>query len=345
MTTSILIDGREFVFGRRTGIGRFLEGLLLALVAEHPDWTYKLVLDAPDALPASLQDKVTTMQAPAYLEWHWPKLAQGFDLFLSPYPKLPVRAMPCPCVHTIHDVFYLTHPAYKDNFWRKKAGLWRLKHAVHKSDFTWFVSSTSQRETEKLMGTLKPSRAIRFPAIETSFKPDRRIKKKDFFLFVGNGLPHKNVQTLLGAIKGTDIPLQCVGIRLDVADKLRKMFQLDDNQVQFLHGVDDVALLKLYRQCKALLQPSTAEGYGYPPLEAMACGAQALVSDIPVLRETTNGIAQFIPPHDAPAWQQAMLSFAPDADVIAQGLAWAKAHQGRQGWQQHIQDIEALVVQ
>ncbi len=343
MTKSILVDGREFVLGRRTGIGRFLEGLLLAMTATHPDWRIMIVMDEVSALPEPLQDKIEMLQAPRYLEWHWVKLAQGFDVFLSPYPKLPLRRLPCSSIHAIHDVFYLTHPAYQGNRLRRLAGLWRLKQAVSSASLTWFDSKVSQDETENLVGDIAHDVAIRFPAIEASFRPDRRVKKKDFFLFVGNGLPHKNVQILLGAIKGTDIHLKCVGIRQFVADKLLHIFQPEEGQVEFLQDVDDVALLKLYRQCKALLQPSTAEGYGYPPLEAMACSTPAIVSDIPVLRESTGGFATYCPPHDAQAWRNALVTFETDASMIEQGLAWAKAHQGKRGWAEHIHDIEQLV--
>ena len=79
MSTSILIDGREFVLGRRTGIGRFLEGLLRALVEAHPDWQLMIVMDEPQALPESLQGKVEVEQAPPYLEWRIPTLAEGYD--------------------------------------------------------------------------------------------------------------------------------------------------------------------------------------------------------------------------------------------------------------------------
>ncbi len=342
MSTSILIDGREFVLGRRTGIGRFLEGLLRALVETHPDWRLMVVVNEPQALPETLRGKAEVQKAPPYLEWHFPKLAEGYDLFLSPYPKLPVRKLPCLSIHTIHDVFYLTHPAYQGNILKRWAGLWRVKHALAKSDLTWFDSQASLEETQGLTNQFQPYQ-IRFPAIEPSFKPDRRIKRKDFFLFVGNGLPHKNVRVLLQAIEGTDVQLQCVGIRQSVADELCAIFPWAKQQVAFLQDVDDVALLKLYRQCAALLQPSTAEGYGYPPLEAFACATPAIVSDIPVLRETTGGFATFCAPHDWRTWQYILRNFQRDEQQVSQALDWAKQHQGKQGWAAHIQDIEALV--
>jgi len=343
MGKRIIIDGREFVVGRRTGIGRFLEGLLLAITSQHPDWFCEVVLNEPKALPESLLGKVKVLQAPQYIEWHWPNLAYGFDLFLSPYPKLPMRKLACPSIHTIHDVFYLTHPAYQGNTLRRLAGLWRLKKAVYTASLTWFVSEESRREAVKIVGTIRHAKAVRHQEIESSFKPDRRINRKDFYLFVGNGLPHKNVQTVLAALKDTSVMLKCVGIHTNIAAQLQSKFQLDVKQVDFLQGVDDVELLKLYRQCKALIQPSTAEGYGYPPLEAMACGTPTIVSDIPVLRETTGGFATFCPALDVAAWRDTLMMFTMNEQQRDDALLWAKQHQGEQGWAAHIMDIERLL--
>ncbi|MDX8381757.1 MAG: glycosyltransferase family 1 protein [Ghiorsea sp.] len=343
MKKKIIIDGREFVAYRRTGIGRFLEGLLLALTNAHPDFHCEVVVNQATDVPLSLQGKVDLREAPNHIEWHWPSMTRGFDLFISPYPKLPIRKLSCSSIHTIHDVFYLTHPAYQGNTIRRFTGLWRLKRALRNGSLTWFDSQASQLETEKLTGKISNHAQIRFPSIESGFKLDGRIKRKDFYLFVGNGLPHKNVQTLLAALKDTSAVLKCVGIQPDLATKLQTLYQLNVKQVDFLQGVDDVELLKLYRQCQALVQPSTAEGYGYPPLEAMACGAPAIVSDIPVLRETTGGFATFCPALDVSAWRDTLTSFTVDAQQRDNALLWTKQHQGEQGWAVHINDIEKLL--
>ncbi len=62
----------------------------------------------------------------------------------------------------------------------------------------------------------------------------------------------------------------------------------------------------------ALLYPSRYEGFGLPPLEAWACGTPALLSDIPVLRESTGGRAQYVPPGDVDAWADAVVTVLRD---------------------------------
>jgi len=347
LSTALLVDGREFVAGRRTGIGRFLEGLLLALHSVHPDWRVTVAMKKDCALPSSLRDKAQELYVPHAVELFWPVLARGYQLFLSPYPKLPWRQLPCPAIHTVHDVLYLSHPAYKGSrlrVWAAKARLARsLKHAT----LTWFDSEASLGACRTLFGYV-PNAMVHHLAVDVMFQPQISGESDDpYFLFVGNGLPHKNLAVLLQAMGDVDARLVCVGVRH--ADMW--LAQCNDavrQKIEFRQGVDDEDLLTLYRGAVALLLPSTAEGYGYPPLEAMACGTPAIVSDIPVLRETTGGAAMTCPADDVAAWRralQAMLDDSTRKTWSSKGLEWADHLRAPEGWQRHIEDMERLVVQ
>lgn len=65
-------------------------------------------------------------------------------------------------------------------------------------------------------------------------------------------------------------------------------------KVYFTGFVDDITLGWLYKNSLLFVYPSIYEGFGYPPLEAIYYGVKTLVSDIPVLRETLNGMAHFV---------------------------------------------------
>jgi len=341
----LLVDGREFVAGRRTGIGRFLEGLLLALHSSHPDWRVTVAMRKDCALPSSLRDKARELYLPHAVELFWPTLARGYHLFLSPYPKLPWRKMPCPAIHTIHDVLYLTHPAYRGNRLRVWAAKARLAHALKRAALTWFDSGASMDVCQSLFGHT-PNAIVRHLAVDAMFRPQTGHESNDpYFLFVGNGLPHKNVSLLLQAISGVSSRLVCVGVR-NADIWLAQCSDAVKQKVEFLQGVDDETLLALYRGAVALLLPSTAEGYGYPPLEAMACGAPAIVSDIPVLRETTGGAAMTCPADDVAAWRQgmqAMLDENTRKTWSNKGLEWVGHLRAPEGWRRHIEDMESLL--
>jgi len=347
LSASILVDGREFVAGRRTGIGRFLEGLLLALHSAHPDWILTVAMRKDCALSSSLRDKAQELYVPHAVECFWPVLARGYHLFLSPYPKLPWRKLPCPAMHTVHDVLYLTHPVYRGNRLHVWAAKMRLAHALKRAALTWFDSGASLDACQSLFGHV-PNAIVRHLAVDAMFMPKAGHESRDpYFLFVGNGLPHKNLSLLLEAINGVPSRLVCVGVR-NAGTWLAQCNGAVKQKVEFLQGVDDGGLLTLYRHAAALLLPSTAEGYGYPPLEAMACGVPAIVSDIPVLCETTGGAAMACPADDVAAWRRAMQAMLDENTRKIwsdKGLEWVGRLRAPEGWQYHIEDMERLVGQ
>ena len=347
MSIRLLFDGREFVAGRKTGIGRFLEGLLLAVSGSHPDWRLHVAMSKQCALPSSLQGKVQVFYLPHAPELFWSALAREYAIFISPYPKLPWRALPCPAIHTVHDVLYLAHPAYRAHFLRTAAARLRLRRALKQADLTWFDSEVSREACVQLAGRPRHGK-VHHPAVETMFSPDASAWARDepYFLYVGNGLPHKNLPVILRAIEHVPASLLCAGVREAMADELKTRFPGAMEKTRLLSHVSDEELVRLYRGATALLLPSTAEGYGYPPLEAIACGTPAIVADIPVLRETTGEQATYCPPHAVEDWVRAMRHMMdPEHRQVMsrRGLAWVKARQGVTGWQAYVRDIEALL--
>lgn len=347
MSVRLLFDGREFVAGRRTGIGRFLEGLLLAVSGLHPDWRPHVAMSKQCALPSSLQGKVQILYLPHAPELFWSDLAREHDIFISPYPKLPWRVLPCPAIHTVHDVLYLTHPAYRARLLRPAAARLRLRRALKQADLTWFDSKVSCEACTQLVGRPHDAR-IRYPAVEEMFSPGEPVWTRDepYFLYVGNGLPHKNLPAILRAIEHIPASLLCAGLRDAMVVELETRFPEAMEKTRLLSHVPDEELVRFYRGATALLLPSTAEGYGYPPLEAMACGTPAIVADIPVLRETTGEQATYCLPHAVEDWIRAMRHMMDQEHrrkMSRQGLEWIRARQGHDGWQAHIRDIEQLL--
>ena len=118
----ILIDGREFVAGKKTGIGRFLEGLVDALAVTNSKIEIILASSNPDSVPSKLRNRknIRTKTIPVAFLKSEKALSnlckKKASLFISPYPKLPLFGCQCMAIHTIHDILGLTHPAYKKDF-------------------------------------------------------------------------------------------------------------------------------------------------------------------------------------------------------------------------------------
>jgi glycosyltransferase involved in cell wall biosynthesis len=87
--------------------------------------------------------------------------------------------------------------------------------------------------------------------------------------------------------------------------------------------VTDIDLRALLGGAAALLYPSRYEGFGTPPLEAWACGTPALVTDIPVLRESTEGRAVYLPPGDVAAWADGIVSAVRGEVATPEPATWS----------------------
>ena len=88
-------------------------------------------------------------------------------------------------------------------------------------------------------------------------------------------------------------------------------------RILFTGYVSDRDLQALYSSCAVCVYPSLYEGFGFPPLEAMACGAPVIASDIPVLREVTGGAALLLSPLDVQRMAESIVQMLTNHDKRA----------------------------
>jgi glycosyltransferase involved in cell wall biosynthesis len=356
----ILIDGREFASGKMTGIGRFLSGLIDAL-AFMEDFGIVVAVSANEAIPVILKShkNINTEIVGHNFIASEKKLSRltvrDFSLFISPYPKLPLFGAYCPAVHTVHDVHDLTHPSYKRRL-RVYFDKCRLKSALGKANLTWYDSNWSMQETRRLVGLIGENPRIRFPAIGDQFNVygegngtvaseilESLNLKPGYILVTGNGMPHKNLGVLLTISSSLSRELLFVGVSED--NQHYWMHQSPGARARWINYVDEKALPHIIRNAFCLALPSTAEGYGYPALEAMACGMPVVVSNIPVLVETTGGNVMISDPKEPEQWIEVFSALEKkeiSTRQIEKGLKWTEPLRGRHGWKKHIDDIQEL---
>jgi len=354
----ILMDARECVPGRLTGIGRVLLGLADAL--SEVDWIGEIILAGAslDAVPPKLMAKgnITFSALPSsffFSELALTRLAnKSVDLLISPYPKLPLFGFNCPAAHFIHDILDLTHPAYRPRA-KRYFDTWRLRKALEKADLTWYDSEWSRKETLRYTGLTGRNPKVRHLGIGANFKDrkdqdpwvtGRHALEPGYILVLGNGKPHKNLGVLLEQTSRLKRPLVLVG----VSDQYRRFWisRYPESKAAWIGQVSEKDLPFILGNAFCLAQPSTAEGYGYPPLEAMAVGVPCVVSDIEVLVETTGGNALVADPQDGPSWLKAF-ELLEDEGVyqrqVEKGRRWVEPLLGRAGWEGHISDIMTLI--
>ncbi len=135
-----------------------------------------------------------------------------------------------------------------------------------------------------------------------------------FLLFVGPADPRKNPSVLLRALldieaSGREVPkLVMVGRSGPRSHELEALRTATSRHVIDLGHVSEEDLGALRRSARGVLFPSRAEGFGYPPLEALAAGAPTVASALPVLQEILGSHVDYCPVDDAAAWGRAMLA-------------------------------------
>ena len=88
--------------------------------------------------------------------------------------------------------------------------------------------------------------------------------------------------------------------------------------VRFAGVVSESEKFHLLKESQLLVFPSTVEGFGMPPMEALACGTPALCSNLPVLQSVYGQYASYAPPHDADAWALMLRTLMADTDRLAE---------------------------
>lgn len=315
----IAVDLREL---RRpgTGIGRWVLNALEARRTLAPDVPFI-------AVGARHPDAVASIAGPSG-PWCGPTLnrtlrAEGVRLWWSPYFKVP-PLLEIPSICTVHD----TIPA--GIWYRAIPFIAALRHALAVAERVATVSESSRRDLETHWGVPSERILMASNAVGAVFRPEPesgdaeilaacRVASKQFLLVVSDDRPHKNVATLLRALSGRDLPpVLVVGTkRTDLPPPFRAAPVRDDRE-----------LAALYRHARALLHPALQEGFGLPPLEAMASGTDVIVSDIPSMREIAGDAARFVAARDEKGWLAATRSLATEAPRTERNLAAAARYRG-----------------
>jgi glycosyltransferase involved in cell wall biosynthesis len=166
-----------------------------------------------------------------------------------------------------------------------------------------------------------------------------------FLLNVGSSLARKRLDVLLEVFARVsehrpDLCLVQVGGTWTAPERQLLSERGVARRVIQLRGIERRLLASLYRQGSAVLLPTEAEGFGLPLVEALACGAPVIASDLPVLREVGMDAALFRPVGDVAAWAEAVEGLlAGRAAAPARAVRLAQA--GRYSWSSHARDVLA----
>ncbi len=320
----------------RRGYGRFVRNALTRLVERDAVTDYVFVVDAgnPAELPGErLEVKLSRPPAEAAsADSYRPpadllRLAAAvtrarFDALLFPSVYTYFPSAGAPSVVGVHDLIAddfpeLTMPS------RRARTFWQLKQrtAIRLAKRLFTVSEAARADIAARLKIAPERLAIVPEAPDPAFTPRLAAEVEReraaiglapgerYLLYAGGISPHKDVETLVDGfarLPRESLRLVLVGALddesyLSAARSVRS--RIDDLGVTdgvLLPGfVSDHALACLYTGASAVVLPSLAEGFGLPAVEAAACGAPVVLSDIPAHRETLGDDALFFAPRDA----------------------------------------------
>jgi len=322
------LDGIPLTF-RKTGVGHYTAQLATALATIAPEHEFRLIY--PSSFPASgfqFDSSPPSNLAPVRvpvgpIRKHWwsvglPRYISKahIQLFHGTNYDVPLWRG-CPTVLTIHDLSMLLHPETHERRSVSRAKR-RLPLMSKTADAIVVPTEAIRREVcehlrvgeHKVFTVPEAAREFFHPVdfAETRATREQLGIGDEFVLTVGTIEPRKNIPTLVTAFERilrveSNRQLQLV-ISGGNGWLAAPSFEAIKNskvsgQIVLTGYLNDEQLRDLYSSCRVFVYPSLYEGFGLPPIEAMACGAAVVVSNIPALVESTGGAARLTDPHDA----------------------------------------------
>lgn len=340
------------LLGPRTGIGRYTAELLAALAATGTDelvataFTARGAAGLAAAVPTGVSVRARRLPA-RLLRGLWQRtefppvsLSAGrVDVFHATNFVLPPTGRAAGVV-TVHDLSYLH---VRDAVDRASLAYRELvPRSIARAEQVVTPSAAVAAEVVAEYG-VDPARVTPVHlGVDPSWsraRPNRswaasRGLPEDYVVAVGTLEPRKNLQVLVDAAAALladdpgapDLVLvgpEGWGARLDLG-------RFPPGRVHLTGYLDDADLGRVVAGSRALAFPSRYEGFGLPPVEALACGRRVVVSDLPVMREVLSEHARYVPADDTDAWSQALADLPAGGDGEAE--AGRRQHAARYSW-------------
>jgi len=350
----VAIDVRHW---RDFGYGTYIRNLVRTLAKVDSEFQFQLIARSENlqelaALPERFaaipydrtdKDRLDNIALP----WFLRKLRP--DLVHIPLNSVP-WFLPRPYVVTIHDLSTLVFGL--GNQARDRLHRMRFRRGLVRADRVIAVSDSTRRDVQNLLN-IPPGRVRRiYNAIDGDFSAsgaaaevqgtlDRYQIDYPFLLYAGSVRPQKNVARIIEAFavlredleqhpRYRDLRLVIIGDEMSKYPNIRRAVLQGrvEKQVRFLGFVPAEALHAFYRAAEVFVFPSLYEGFGLPPLEAMASGTPVVTSGVSALPEVVGDAAMIVKPENvfdiARGIKEVLLNEALRCSLVEHGLEQAR---------------------
>lgn len=364
------IDARLW---NETGVGRYIRNLVWEL--EKVDAKNEYVLFVKKGF--KIQDlgfkneKWNVIETSVH--WHsvkeqltFPNILykENLDLMHFTYFSLPVFYTK-PFVVTIHDLIINHFPTGKAStlpyplYYMKRIGYdFVMDHAVKYSEKIIVPLNAVKDNVMQTFAVPEEKIAVTYEGnskLKVSSSAKASEDKQNYFLYVGNAYPHKNLEKLIDAFvlfkKTTHEEINLVLVGKDDYFYKRLHEKIEREKLENIiikHNVSDEELFALYEKAVAFVSPSLMEGFGLPPLEAMSASCLALLSDIPSFREVCQDAAFYFDPSSKESLKQQLqfvynLGHQKKEEQIQKGLKRVKEFSWRKMAEQTLEVYESSI--
>ena len=360
----VAIDIRKL---RDYGIGTYLRNLLRQLARIDRDTEYVLLQrpgggpvepPGPNFRGVSVSAGLYSVAEQLSIPFHLARVSP--DLFHAPHYVLPPLA-PCRAVVTIHDCIHLIFPQYLRHRLAHAYARTMFRAAVHRARRILTVSEASKKDILRFFDVPPSKVSVIHNAVDDLFfeePPEAALARvreryrlhRRFVMYSGNVLPHKNVERLIEAFALVrrdgldDVELVISGSGESRYSSLRRVVHRLGlgPHVRFLGYQAEATLAVLYRLADVFAFPSLYEGFGLPPLEAMAAGTPAVVSNASSLPELVGGAAVLVNPHEPRDIADGIRSALDDAALREELRARGPARARSFSWPASVGRIHAI---
>ncbi len=329
------IDGRCLQNGKNTGVEEYTRGLILQLLKNNNKDRFVVFLNAFNQIRADFgwleknrRVEIKKFSFPNKLFnlciWflNWPKIDRiigGVDYFISPNFHFTSLSLDCKQILTVHDLSFERMPetfSFKRRVWHF---LINPRKMVRRADKIWSVSESTAQDLISNYKIKKEKIKVNYPLFDfnfynkkNGFKEKQIIRDKyklpeKFILFLGTIEPRKNISGLIAGFESfkkrnfgaKDFKLVIAGERgwlwELIIQKAEKSSVADD--IIFTGFVNEKDKSILYSLARVFIYPSFYEGFGFPPLEAMASGIPTVASNCSSMPEILGDGAILINPY------------------------------------------------
>ena len=285
---------------------------------------------------------------------------EGVTLFHAPHYVLPPLVR-CKSVVTIHDCIHLMFPQYLPNKFAYGYARASISLAARHATRVMTVSESSKRDILRFVDTTPEKIDVIYNAYDERFAIDPREEdvvrvveryqlQTEFVLYAGNVKPHKNLERLIEAFylvrkRGLDhLKLVLIGDEISKYSALRRavhQYQLH-KYVRFIGYLPEETLAVMYRLAAVFVFPSLYEGFGLPPLEAMASGTPVVTSNVSSLPEVAGDAAVLVDPYHPRAIADGIYQVLTDEKLRRELRHKGVARAGQFSWEQSVRRIRQI---